>query len=116
MKTSAELRPRLRIVVAGGQVFGPGKAELLGHIAVTGSIRASAARMKMSYARAWNLVRQANRLFASPLVAAVRGGASGGGAVLTARGRRVLRLYARMVRTSERATRRDWAALRRLLR
>ena len=36
------LQPRLRFPHAGPDAFGPGKAELLRHIAATGSIRTAA--------------------------------------------------------------------------
>lgn len=110
------LEPRLRVLESGHAAFGPGKAELLRRIAETGSIRAAAARMSMSYNRAWGLVRDMNRHFRKPLVAAVRGGDSGGGAVLTPAGADVLGRYTRMETACLSATRLDWRALRRLLR
>jgi molybdate transport system regulatory protein len=111
-----DLRPRLRFPGARGLVFGPGKAELLRHIAETGSIVRAAAQMEMSYNRAWTLVRDMNALFRKPLVSRTRGGAAGGGTVLTAAGKDVLRRYTRMEEACLRATRRDWAALRAALR
>jgi molybdate transport system regulatory protein len=112
-KRELTLEPRLRIVGTGQPAFGPGKAELLGLIGETGSIRSAATRMSMSYNRAWTLVREMNRMFRMPLVTAVRGGASGGGARLTASGRKVLERYTRMERACQAATRADWRALRR---
>jgi molybdate transport system regulatory protein len=111
-----ELKPRLRFPGNSDKAFGPGKAELLGHIVSTGSIRAAAGKMAMSYNRAWTLVREMNGLFRRPLVAIARGGVSGGGATLTPTGREVLKRYSRMERTCISATRKDWQALRRLLR
>ena len=73
--------------------LGPGKAELLGHIADTGSISEAARRMEMSYNRAWLLVRTMNRCFKQPLVLSSRGGDQHGGAQLTKSGIEVLRLY-----------------------
>ena len=73
--------------------LGPGKAELLGHIAETGSISEAARRMEMSYNRAWLLVRTMNRCFKEPLVLSSRGGDKRGGAQLTKAGKEVLRLY-----------------------
>lgn len=70
----------------------------------------------MSYNRAWTLVREMNRQFRVPLVEAVRGGASGGGARLTGSGRAVLRRYARMERACRKATQADWRVLQRFLR
>ena len=69
-----KLEPRLRISGAGQHLFGPGKAELLHFIAATGSIRAAAREMDMSYQRTWSLVQEMNTLFKKPLVAVTRGG------------------------------------------
>lgn len=116
MTHSTELEPRLRLLSGRHPAFGPGKAALLQAIGATGSIRSAAGRLGMSYNRAWGLVRDMNRRFRDPLVAAVRGGGSGGGAELTACGRQVLRRYAAMERACRTATQADWRALRRLLR
>jgi len=110
------LEPRLRFGIGEESAFGPGKAQLLRRIAATGSIRAAALAMDMSYNRAWTLVREMNRQFALPLLAAARGGSAGGGAALTPTGREVLARYERMGRSCRAATRTDWRALRRLLR
>jgi molybdate transport system regulatory protein len=115
-RPAPELQPRLRFPSATSDAFGPGKAELLRHIAATGSIRTAAAELGMSYDRAWNLVRAMNQLFRSPLVAVARGGGSGGGASLTPTGEDVLVRYTRMEGACRRATRADWGALLRLLR
>lgn len=111
-----QLEPRLRFPHAGVSAFGPGKAELLHFIAATGSIARSAARMKMSYNRAWILVRDMNKLFRAPLVASIRGGSAGGGATLTPLGEEVLARYTRMEAACRKAAGRDWEALRRRLR
>jgi molybdate transport system regulatory protein len=115
-KAKGTLRPRLRFPEESPIAFGPGKAELLGHILDTGSIARSAARMAMSYNRAWLLVRDMNALFRKPLVAAVRGGQGGGGSAVTEAGKDVLRRYRRMEEACLKATRADWNALRPLLR
>ena len=111
-----ELQPRLRFPHAGREAFGPGKAELLCHIAATGSIRTAATEMGMSYHRAWQLVQEMNKLFGQPLVAVSRGGGSRGGAHLTPTGEEVLTRYTRMEAACGAATRADWQALLRLLR
>jgi len=108
-----DLQFRLRIPTAIALGFGPGKAELLRHISETGSITQSAALMKMSYNRAWMLVRDMNRQFREPLVATARGGRKGGGALLTSAGKDVIVRYTRMENACRKATRRDWEALRR---
>lgn len=86
-------RLRLRLYFDDGAFIGPGKAELLALIGETGSISAAAARMGMSYKRAWSLVEVLNAMFAVPLVLSSRGGARGGGAALTETGRQVLAAY-----------------------
>lgn len=83
----------LRLDLAPGVSFGPGKAELLRGIVETGSISAAGRRIGMSYKRAWQLVDSLNRDFAAPLVSASRGGARGGGASLTPLGAEVLEAY-----------------------
>jgi molybdate transport system regulatory protein len=110
-----ELQPRLRFPHAGPEAFGPGKAELLRHIAATGSIRTAASELGMSYNRAWQLVGAMNALFRSPLVERVRGGGTGGGAALTPLGEDVLVRYTRMEAACRTATRADWSALVRQL-
>lgn len=86
-------RLRLRLDLAAGISFGPGKAALLQGIAETGSIAAAGRRIGMSYKRAWQLVDGLNRDFAAALVSASRGGAHGGGAALTPLGAEVLAAY-----------------------
>lgn len=109
------LQPRLRFPHAGSDAFGPGKAELLRHIAATGSIRTAAAELGMSYNRAWLLVTAMNALFRTPLVSVVRGGGTGGGAALTPLGEEVLTRYSRMEQACRDATHADWQALCALL-
>ena len=88
--------PRIRVVYGRDVALGPGKAELLEHIAQTGSLRKAAAAMEMSYMRAWTLVQTMNRCFKKPVVVTTRGGAAGGSALVTETGRRVLDLYRHM--------------------
>lgn len=76
----------LRINLHPKGKIGPGKIELLEHIATFGSISAGARQMNMSYKRAWDLVEEMNRMFGKPVVAAQTGGRHGGGAQLTPTG------------------------------
>ena len=69
----------------------------------------------MSYKRAWGLIEDMNRDFASPLVRTSKGGRSHGGTELTSTGRTVLSLYRRMEASAEQAVAGEMAALRRLL-
>ena len=104
---------RLRVRLAPGIDMGPGKADLLEGIRDTGSIAAAGRRMRMSYKRAWQLVDELNRLFDAPLVAAIKGGAGGGGAELTKTGADVLARYRRMHAACCRTIVRDVEALQR---
>ena len=110
--------PRWRIRLAFGpdRMLGPGKAELLERIARTGSIAAAAREMGMSYKRAWQLVETLNAMFQQPLVARVRGGAQGGGAVLTETGCEVLAEYRQLEKEAEAAAADPAARLVSLLR
>lgn len=111
-----KIRLRIRVTTDDGTiVLGPGKADLLDAIGRSGSIRAAAEELGMSYMRAWTLVRTMNARFRSPLVVKVRGGTGRGGARLTERGRRVLEIYEAMSRKAEKAIARDWQALKKHL-
>ncbi len=90
------LLPRFRNLRGREIALGPGKAELLDQIDRTGSIATAAARMGMSYMRAWKLIKTMNACFRQPLVATTRGGRERGGARLTKTGRTALQLYQRL--------------------
>ncbi len=96
-RAESEKRPagrlRIRILLAAGEPFGPGKAELLEAIRDSGSIAAAGRRMGMSYQRAWDLVAAMNAHFREPVVAAAKGGARGGGTALTPFGVEILAAY-----------------------
>jgi molybdate transport system regulatory protein len=98
-------RPRpdleLRVVVDGQVVIGPVQAALLEAIRVTGSISAAQRQIGASYPHAWKLVAAMNDVFAPPLVEPIRGGARGGGAVLTEQGRKVLDSFRRLENLSK---------------
>ena len=102
---AAKIIPRIRVVIGRDVALGPGKVDLLEHIARTGSLRKAAAAMEMSYMRAWTLVQTMNQCFKRPLVETKRGGAAGGTASVTETGRAVLNLYRRMETQSLKATR-----------
>jgi molybdate transport system regulatory protein len=107
------LRPRLRVTTEDGTiVLGPGKADLLDAIARSGSIRAAATELGMSYMRAWTLVRTMNAACSSPLVEKERGGTEGGRARLTDRGVAALQLYREMEEAAREAVEPIWQKLR----
>lgn len=111
-------RPAVRIRIVFGEegMIGPGKAELLERIDRTGSISAAGREMSMSYKRAWMLVETLNAMFREPVVESTRGGARGGGAVLTRTGRRVLDLYRRFEASAAASGAEDLAEMQSMLR
>ncbi len=81
---------------AGRPAFGPGKAALIERIESTGSISSAARALGMSYRRAWQLVEALNQSFAKPVVVTAIGGNRGGGAVVTAFGKHLVKSYRAM--------------------
>ncbi len=76
-----------------GHRLGPGKVELLQHVAETGSISQAAKKMDMSYRRAWLLIDELNHMFGKPCVETAAGGAGGGGAKVTEFGHQVMATF-----------------------
>jgi len=113
--SSARTYPQLqlRIDLAPGVRFGPGKADLLEGIDTLGSIAGAGRLMRMSYKRAWELVGELNRCFDAPLVDASKGGSGGGGASLTPLGKKMLRSYRAMQAAAQSAVGRELNQLRR---
>jgi molybdate transport system regulatory protein len=83
----------IRVDLGPSGAVGPGKIRLLESVDATGSISAAGRSMNMSYRRAWLLIDDLNHLFRHPVVATRLGGAAGGGARLTAFGKRLVRHY-----------------------
>jgi molybdate transport system regulatory protein len=98
------LKVRVWVERNGRKVLGPGRVELLGHIDRLHSISAAAKEMDMSYRRAWELVRDMNEAAGEVLVELVTGGAGGGGATVTPRGREAMKQYEKLRRRAETAT------------
>jgi molybdate transport system regulatory protein len=112
----AETQVSIRIDLEKGGRIGPGKIALLEAIGKTGSIRAAARSMNMSYRRAWLLVDEINKLLNEPAVATATGGASGGGTILTPVGRKAIQLYHSIEIHTRAAARSEFQAFGKLLR
>ena len=97
-RRNRRLRPdlELRVMVDGQIVLGPVQAMLLEAIHTTGSIAAAQRQIGASYPHVWKLVAAMNEAFCPPLVDPIRGGARGGGAMLTEQGRKVLDSFRRL--------------------
>lgn len=104
-------RLTIRIDFGDGAALGPGKVRLLELVDETGSIRKAAAGMKMSYRRAWLLLKALGDTFGEALVATATGGKAGGGARLTPLGHKVVRQYRGLEKAAEKAGARHVAAL-----
>jgi molybdate transport system regulatory protein len=91
----------LHVIVDGQVVIGPVQAMLLEAIRATGSIAAAQRQIGASYAHIWKLVAAMNEVFAPPLVEPIRGGARGGGALLTEQGHKVLDSFRRLENLSK---------------
>jgi len=105
----------LRIDLPNGTRLGPGKAILLRQLILTGSIRAAAQDLNMSYPRALKLIEQLNGAFVHPLVETKHGGADGGGALVTETGQQILALYEKICAAAKQANHSALSDLTRLL-
>lgn len=106
--------PRLSIRIyldAPDRALGPGMMQLLDGVARDGSIRKSAAAMKMSYRKAWLLIQGLQERFGGPVVTTTIGGNAGGGARLTELGKTLLKIYRRIETRAGRATAADLQSL-----
>lgn len=84
--------------------FGPGTAQLLEMIDLTGSITAASQAMHMSYTKAWKMLNQVENKLGEKVVLRMNGGLEGGGTQLTSRGRYLLHAYRDMQRELKRTT------------
>lgn len=91
MEQPLKVRASLRIV-REDKLFGPGVAQLLEGVEQFGSLRRSAARMEMSYNKAWSVVHGCEEALGFALLERRIGGA-GGGAALTEKAKALLTRY-----------------------
>lgn len=95
---AAAVRTKVWFELSDEHVFGGGLAALLDNIDRCGSLTAAAKAVNISYRRAWDLIRTAEDHLGQTLVNRRTGGASGGGSVLSAAGRHMLAVFARLDR------------------
>lgn len=96
MNRNTEIRIRHWVFIDETKFFGPGRYELLEHIAQTGSISKAATAMGLSYKKAWAMVDAMNTLGTSPYVVTQKGGTHGGGAIITETGKQVMEAYKKL--------------------
>lgn len=78
-----------------GTFIGYGRIVLLERIIEHGSITKAAKAMKMAYRHAWDLVDSMNRQAKEPFVELATGGKGGGGARVTAAGKKAIKVFRR---------------------
>lgn len=103
MKKTKQLRNRCWIDIDGKKFFGPGRVQLLAMIEKNGSIAKAAKEMGMSYKKAWAMVDDLNERGQQPYVTLHKGGTAGGGAELTANGKKVLTAFETLIQHVEAA-------------
>lgn len=77
----------------GQKFFGEGPCRLLRGVEETGSLRAAAMQMGMSYTKALKLLRNAENALGCRLTMRAAGGRDGGGSTLTPEGEEWLKRY-----------------------
>ena len=92
-----DIQPGLRLwlTLEGQGVFGGGKWQVLDAIHRTGSLRAAAESLGISYRKAWGDLRKAERALGVLLIERHRGGSAGGESTLTPAGKKWWAEYAR---------------------
>jgi molybdate transport system regulatory protein len=98
---------RFRIDLPNGQSVGPGKIELLDLVGRHASISAAARAMNMSYRQAWLKLESLNHALDEPVFETATGGAHGGGARLTATGRKLIARFHDLQTRVEKLARRE---------
>jgi molybdate transport system regulatory protein len=93
---SSLLHAALSLRRGDGSRVGTERIALLEALGQSGSIRAAAEQVGLSYRGAWDAVQALNNLFEAPLVVAQAGGKAGGAAELTPAGRAVLAAFHRV--------------------
>lgn len=91
--SEVKLRFRTRVLKGDSIPVGPGKIALLLAVDECRSISAAAKLQGMSYRRAWLLIDEMNRTLKAPVIATAKGGANGGGSILTDFGQELVDLY-----------------------
>ena len=102
---------RLRVYRDADIAIGPGKVALLEAIVQERSITAAAAKLGMSYRRAWLLIDELNRSLKHPAVETTTGGAKGGGTTVTDTGLELIKHYRAIEDTAAQAAAKDISAL-----
>ncbi len=96
------IRGNVWIEVDGQVVLSRWRVQLLETIEATGSIRAAATQLEITYDLAWHRVDEMESALGASLVDRQRGGAKGGSARLTALGRAMVERFNRFAAQTDR--------------
>lgn len=98
-RSTNELRCKTKVILTKEEdFFGPGIYRLLKLIDENGSIQAAAAKMHMSYSKAWKMVNKTEKEMGFPFLNRCNGGKSGGSSTLTEEGKLFIQRYHAMVK------------------
>ena len=76
-----------------GKAFGEGPYKLLRRVEKTNSLNEAARQMRMSYSKAWKLIRTLEKRLGFVLLDKKVGGLSGGGSQVTSKGKELMKRY-----------------------
>ncbi|WP_457622422.1 winged helix-turn-helix domain-containing protein [Persephonella sp.] len=85
----------------GEIIIGLGREKLLKEIQKQGSISKAAKELGISYKKAWSYLKAMEERIGAKLVETRRGGAKGGGAVLTEEAQKLLKEFEKLVKRFE---------------
>ena len=85
------------------KAFGEGPCRLLEQVEETGSLNKAAARMELSYTKAWHVLKRSEKELGFSLLVREVGGREGGGSALTPQGRDMVRRYRAFCQEAEEA-------------
>jgi len=102
------IRARVWLEDESGYLFGDGTAALLQAVRRTGSIRAAASSLGMSYRQAWGKIRALEDRLGFRILSTRTGGWRGGGSRLTAAGERLLDGFLELRRRLDRQIEQDF--------
>ncbi|MDU2132733.1 LysR family transcriptional regulator [Finegoldia magna] len=77
----------------GKKFFGKGNYLLLKEIDKTKSLNKASKNLKMSYSKAFNIIKNSEKIYGEKFVDTEIGGANGGGSTLTETGERLIKEY-----------------------
>ena len=91
---------RIWLEIDGAKFMGKGHVQLLRAIQKTGSLNKAAKETGISYRKSWRLIHQVNTMAAHELVQLQKGGAGGGGAMVTSYGEKLLSFFENLMDTT----------------